>query len=186
MLINILNPIYDWVVAIINNPNDLSNPNLSIIPSHKDIPAPDSLDPYITINYTLALETLGKADWKVEDEGGTIYKTLRTDYEGTIEFREIRGNGSYLYKLVNSQWIPEANDYLRENNISFLRNNDIVPIPKLLDETKWQEESVLEIVFGFGAGVRYETNTIEDIEATGTLTEEDGTERIVYVTKDSP
>jgi hypothetical protein len=181
MLIDIMNVIYDWVNAVINNPDDPGNPNLPIIPSHSNIPAPDT-GPYLVIDYSPSLEKFGGADWETIEVAPDVFRTtLRTDYEGTVEFWECNGIGDYLYKLVNSQWIPEANDYLRENNISFLRNNEILTIPSLFSDEKWRKESVLEIVFGFGAGVYYETGIIEHIEATGTLTKPDGTERIVII-----
>lgn len=178
MLLDVMNAIYYWVDAIINNPDDPDNPELAIIPSHENIPAPTSTKPYITIDYAPALSTLGKADWSVTQlTEDTFQYKLRTDFEGTVEIWETNGIGEYLYKLVSSQWIPEANDYLRENNISFLRNNDIITIPSLQTDSKWSKESVVEIVFGFGAGITYNTDVVENIEGTGTLENPDGTEK---------
>lgn len=186
MILEVMNTIYDWVDAVINNPDDINNPNLTIIPSHKNISPSNCSQPYLTIDYAPALSTLGKADWDIEEEGGLCYNKLRTDYEGTVEIWETNGIGEYLVKLVSSQWIQEVNDYLRENYISILRNNGVVTMPYTQHDKKWKRESVVEFIFGFGAGLRYEIDNVEDIEATGTLIEQDGSEKTVVVTKDSP
>lgn len=179
MITEVMNTVYDWVNHIVNN-TVVPSPGIEIIPSHENTPAPSGI--YITIDYTPALATLGQADWIVEDEGGTVYKTLRVSHEGTVEIWETNGNGEYLSKLLRYQWIEEINNILRDKNISVLRNGEVISIPSIKPDDRWQKESVVEIVFGFGAGIKFEMDDITNIEASGTLTKDDGSERDVEIT----
>lgn len=178
MINNVMDSIFDWVNQIANNPDSL-DPVIPIIPSHSDIPAPSGI--YITINYMPVIRTVGQADYEVKEEAGVVYKILRNDIEATVEIWETNGTGESLLKLVNQQWVDEVVQFLSAKNISVLRNNDIVQIPSIQPDDKWQRECVVEFVFGFGAGMKYESGSIDKIEADGALVKADGTERDVTI-----
>ena len=180
MITTVMDTIYDWINEIVNN-TVVPSPGIPIIPSHADIPAPSGV--YITFNYTPLIEIFGQADYKVEEIGGIVYKTLRTDCEGAVEIWESNGNGEQLLKLLSYQWKDSINEILSNNNISIMRSGQMTPIPSIQPEDKWQKESVVEFIFGFGAGIRFETDDITNIEVDGTLKKEDGSERDVFITQ---
>lgn len=183
MILDVTNTIYDWVDAIINNPLNPPTPLVPIVPSYSNTPAPEGR--YITIDSTPTMNEIGKADWEViyDETEDKYFNYLRSEFEGAVEIWETNGNGDYLLTLSKNQWVQEAINKLSRNKISYKRDNGILFIPRQQGE-QWERESVLEIIFGFGTGLRYEVDGIEDAEINGTITKDDGSDRNIYIDKD--
>ena len=98
-------------------------------------------------------------------------------YRGTIEIREVEGDGDYLMQLLESLDNPEYQYLLNDAGLSVLKAEGPQEMPSL-QQAQWRRESLLTLTMSWVRAYEGSTITIESVEISqvktfGTIDDED-------------
>lgn len=148
--------LYAWATGVL--------PGVAVVPSHENAPSPDGN--YIVINYAGTWRRAGTTPSKRIDNRPDLPAPNVYVYRGSVQVRDVDGNGDNLMRLVES-----LDDYgvltaFADAGISVLKTNGPVAMPAL-QQTKWRRESVLTLEMTWARANEGTTLTIESVEING-------------------
>lgn len=150
------NALYYWVRSVLPQ-------KIKVVESHQDMPTPKGC--FITISYA--------GNWRFAGTTASRMVVGRPDlpsprlftYRGTIELREVEGDGENLMKLVESLENPEIQAIFETSGISVLRTDGPTAMPAL-QQAQWRRESLLTLEMSWARAYEGSTLTIESVEIT--------------------
>jgi len=158
--------LYDWIDLVINT---IGGRTIPIIQSHQNAPEPSGQ--FIVIEYSPNKQKIGRACVTEPlpagdpNEGQT---QIISNYNQRAEFWEVGGDGNLLAEIVESIEREQIKTFFNTKDVSFFRAEPIQSIPRLENE-KWVQQSVVEILFGVASEIKETPGWIETVETTGTI-----------------
>lgn len=162
------NALYYWVRSVL--PKKIKEEE-----SHQDMPTPKGC--FITISYAGNWHFAGTTASRMVVGRPDLPSPRLFTYRGTIELREVEGDGENLMKLVESLENPEIQAIFEIAGISVLRTDGPTAMPAL-QQAQWRRESLLTLEMSWARAYEGSTLTIESVEIsqveiTGTIDEND-------------
>lgn len=154
--------LYDWINLILNTEQSFG---IEIIRGNRNAPRPDL--PYIVIHDPpITNRKTSRGNWEsTTDEFGNLSWAIY--YETSISIEEVGGNGESFKFLLNSINRQDIKDLWTQNNISLLRNENILNISDIT-ENYVERRTIMDIfVLHFDEGT-YQPGFFETVEYEGT------------------
>lgn len=160
------NALYYWVRSVLPQ-------KIKVVESHQDMPTPKGC--FITISYAGNWHFAGSSASRMVVGRPDLPSPRLFTYRGTIELREVEGDGENLMKLVESLENPEIQAIFETAGISVLRTDGPTAMPAL-QQAQWRRESMLTLEMAWARAYEGSTLTIESVEIsqeeiTGTIDE---------------
>lgn len=150
------NALYYWVRSVLPQ-------KIKVVESHQDMPTPKGC--FITISYAGNWHLAGTTASRMVVGRPDIPSPRLFTYRGTIELREVEGDGENLMKLVESLENPEIQAIFEVAGISVLRTDGPTAMPAL-QQAQWRRESMLTLEMAWARAYEGSTLTIESVEIT--------------------
>ena len=150
------NALYYWVRSVLPQ-------KIKVVESHQDMPTPKGC--FISINYAGNWHLAGTTASRMVVGRPDLPSPRLFTYRGTIEIREVEGDGENLMKLVESLENPEIQAIFETAGISVLRTDGPTAMPAL-QQAQWRRESMLTLEMAWARAYEGSTLTIESVEIT--------------------
>lgn len=150
------NALYYWVRSVLLQ-------KIKVVESHQDMPTPKGC--FITISYAGNWHFAGTTASRMVVGRPDLPSPRLFTYRGTIELREVEGDGENLMKLVESLENPEIQAIFETAGISVLRTDGPTAMPAL-QQAQWRRESLLTLEMSWARAYEGSTLTIESVEIT--------------------
>lgn len=150
------NALYYWAHSVLPQ-------KIKVIESHQDMPSPKGC--FITISYAGNWHFAGTTASRMVVGRPDLPSPRLFTYRGTIELREVEGDGENLMKLVESLENPEIQAIFETAGISVLRTDGPTAMPAL-QQAQWRRESMLTLEMAWARAYEGSTLTIESVEIT--------------------
>lgn len=150
------NALYYWVRSVLPQ-------KIKVVESHQDMPTPKGC--FITISYAGNWHLAGTTASRMVVGRPDLPSPRLFTYRGTIELREVEGDGENLMKLVESLENPEIQAIFEVAGISVLRTDGPTAMPAL-QQAQWRRESMLTLEMAWARAYEGSTLTIESVEIT--------------------
>lgn len=150
------NALYYWVRSVLPK-------KIKVEESHQDMPTPKGC--FITISYAGNWHFAGTTASRMIVGRPDLPSPRLFTYRGTIELREVEGDGENLMKLVESLENPEIQAIFETAGISVLRTDGPTAMPAL-QQAQWRRESMLTLEMAWARAYEGSTLTIESVEIT--------------------
>ena len=150
------NSLYYWVRSVLPQ-------KIKVVESHQDMPTPKGC--FITISYAGNWHFAGTTASRMVVGRPDLPSPRLFTYRGTIELREVEGDGENLMKLVESLENPEIQAIFEIAGISVLRTDGPTAMPAL-QQAQWRRESMLTLEMSWARAYEGSTLTIERVEIT--------------------
>lgn len=150
------NALYYWVRSVLPQ-------KIKVVESHQDMPTPKGC--FITISYAGNWHFAGTTASRMVVGRPDLPSPRLFTYRGTIELREVEGDGENLMKLVESLENPEIQAIFETSGISVLRTDGPTAMPAL-QQAQWRRESKLTLEMAWARAYEGSTLTIESVEIT--------------------
>ena len=162
------NALYYWVRSVLPQ-------KIKVVESHQDMPTPKGC--FITISYAGNWHFAGTTASRMVVSRPDLPSPRLFTYRGTIELREVEGDGENLMKLMESLENPEIQDIFETAGISVLRTDGPTAMPAL-QQAQWRRESMLTLEMSWARAYEGSTLTIESVEISqvktfGTIDDEE-------------
>lgn len=146
---------------------------IKVVESHQDMATPKGC--FISINYAGNWHLAGTTASRMVVGRPDLPSPRLFTYRGTIELREVEGDGENLMKLVESLEDPKIQAIFEVAGISVLRTDGPTAMPAL-QQAQWRRESLLTLEMSWARAYEGSTLTIESVEIsqeeiTGTIDE---------------
>lgn len=160
------NALYYWVRSVLPK-------NIKVEESHQDMATPKGC--FISINYAGNWHLAGTTASRMVVGRPDLPSPRLFTYRGSVELREVEGDGEKLMKLVESLEDPEIQAIFEVAGISVLRTDGPTAMPAL-QQAQWRRESMLTLEMAWARSYEGSTLTIESVEIsqeeiTGTIDE---------------
>lgn len=160
------NALYYWVRSVLPK-------KIKVEESHQDMPTPKGC--FISINYAGNWHLAGTTASRMVADRPDLPSPRLFTYRGSVELREVEGDGENLMKLVESLENPEIQAIFEIAGISVLRTDGPTAMPAL-QQAQWRRESLLTLEISWARAYEGSTLTIESVEIsqeeiTGTIDE---------------
>lgn len=150
------NALYYWVRSVLPQ-------KIKVVESHQDMPTPKGC--FITISYEGNWHFAGTTASRMVVGRPDLPSPRLFTYRGTIELREVEGDGENLMKLVESLENPEIQAIFETAGISVLRTDGPTAMPAL-QQAQWRRESMLTLEMAWARAYEGSTLTIDSVEIT--------------------
>ena len=150
------NALYYWVRSVLPQ-------KIKVVESHQDMPTPKGC--FITISYAGNWHFAGTTASRIVVGRPDLPSPRLFTYRGTIELREVEGDGENLMKLVESLENPEIQAIFETAGISVLRTDGPTAMPAL-QQAQWRRESMLSLEMAWARAYEGSSLTIESVEIT--------------------
>lgn len=162
------NALYRWATAVLPK-------KVKVVKSHQDMASVKGT--FICINYAGSWNLAGSNASKMIDNRPDLPSPRVFVYRGTIEIREVEGDGDYLMQLLESLDSPEYQYLLNDAGLSVLKAEGPQEMPSL-QQAQWRKESLLTLTMSWVRAYEGSTLTIESVEISqvktfGTIDDED-------------
>lgn len=164
--------LYDWISGVLEG--------VKVVEAYQDAPAPKGN--YIAVDYSGSwrlAETTSDLQPRKGDEGDYMGTRVYT-YLGSVQVRDVDGDGDNLLRLVESLHSPDLLYAITESGFSVLRTSGPVQVPAL-EQSHWRRESVLTLELAWARGYAGTTLTMKsvDIERVDTFATIDAQDDLV-------
>lgn len=164
--------LYAWVSGVLDG--------VPVIEAYQNAPAPAGN--YIAIDYSGSwrlAETTSDLQPRTGDEGEYMGTRVYT-YRGSIQVRDVCGDGDNLLRLMESLNSPDLLNDLSGAGFSVLRSSGPVQVPAL-EQSEWRRESVLTLELAWARGYAGTTLVMQsvDIERVDTFATIDAQDDLV-------
>ena len=162
------NALYRWATAVLPK-------KVKVVKSHQDMASVKGT--FICINYAGSWNLAGSNASKMIDNRPDLPSPRVFVYRGTVEIREVEGDGDYLMQLLESLDRPEYQYLLNDAGLSVLKAEGPQEMPSL-QQAQWRKESLLTLTMSWARAYEGSTLTIESVEISqvktfGTIDDED-------------
>lgn len=162
------NALYRWATAVLPK-------KVKVVKSHQDMASVKGT--FICINYAGSWNLAGSNASKMIDNRHDLPSPRVFVYRGTVEIREVEGDGDYLMQLLESLDNPEYQYLLNDAGLSVLKAEGPQEMPAL-QQAQWRKESLLTLTMSWARAYEGSTLTIESVEISqvktfGTIDDED-------------
>lgn len=147
--------LYSWITGVL--------PGVKVAESHDNGPSPEGN--FISVDYSGKWRLAGSVPDKMMHSRPDLPEPLVYLYRGTVELRDVDGDGENLMLLVESLNDPDVLDAFETAGISVLKSEGPVMLPAL-QETQWRRESILTLEMTWARGYEGATTYIESVEIT--------------------
>ena len=154
--VELWNALYYWARSVLPQ-------KIKVVESHQDMPTPKGC--FITISYAGNWHFAGTTASRMVVGRPDLPSPRLFTYRGTIELREVEGDGENLMKLVESLENPEIQAIFETAGISVLRTDGPTAMPAL-QQAQWRRESMLTLEMAWARAYEGSTLTIESVEIT--------------------
>lgn len=160
------NALYRWATAVLPK-------KVKVVKSHQDMASVKG----ICINYAGSWNLAGSNASKMIDNRPDLPSPRVFVYRGTVEIREVEGDGDYLMQLLESLDNPEYQYLLNDAGLSVLKAEGPQEMPAL-QQAQWRKESLLTLTMSWARAYEGSTLTIESVEISqvktfGTIDDEE-------------
>lgn len=150
------NALYYWVRSVLPK-------KIKVVESHQDMATPKGC--FISIAYAGNWHFAGTTASRIVVGRPDLPSPRLFTYRGSIELREVEGDGENLMKLVESLENPEIQAIFEIAGISVLRTEGPTAMPAL-QQAQWRRESMLTLEMAWARAYEGSTLTIESVEIT--------------------
>ena len=162
------NAIYRWATAVLPK-------KVKVVKSHQDMASVKGT--FICIKYAGSWSLAGSNASKMVDDRPDLPSPRVFVYRGTVEIREVEGDGDYLMQLLESLDNPEYQYLLNDAGLSVLKAEGPQEMPAL-QQAQWRRESLLTLTMSWARAYEGSTLTIESVEISqvktfGTIDDEE-------------
>ena len=162
------NALYRWASAVLPK-------KVKVVKSHQDMASVKGT--FICINYAGSWNLAGSNASKMIDNRPDLPSPRVFVYRGTVEIREVEGDGDFLMQLLESLDRPEYQYLLNDAGLSVLKAEGPQEMPSL-QQAQWRRESLLTLTMSWVRAYEGSTITIESVEISqvktfGTIDDED-------------
>jgi len=162
------NALYRWATAVLPK-------KVKVVKSHQDMASIKGT--FICINYAGSWNLAGSNASKMIDNRTDLPSPRVFVYRGTIEIREVDGDGDFLMQLLESLDRPEYQYLLNDAGLSVLKAEGPQEMPSM-QQAQWRKESLLTLTMSWVRAYEGSTLTIESVEISqvktfGTIDDED-------------
>ena len=162
------NALYRWVTAVLPK-------KVKVVKSHQDMASVKGT--FICINYAGSWSLAGSNASKMVDDRPDLPSPRVFVYRGTVEIREVEGDGDFLMQLLESLDNPEYQYLLNDAGLSVLKAEGPQEMPAL-QQAQWRKESLLTLTMSWARAYEGSTLTIESVEISqvktfGTIDDEE-------------
>lgn len=147
--------LYDWISSVLEG--------VEVVESHQDAPAPKGT--YIAIDYAGNWRFAGTTPNNRIDGAPSLVSPRVYIYRGSVQVREIGGDGEALMRIVESLDDKEFVGSFGKKGFSVLNTSGPVALPSL-DQSRWRRESVLTLELSWARAYAGDNLTIESVEIT--------------------
>ena len=133
------NALYRWATAVLPK-------KVKVVKSHQDMASVKGT--FICINYAGSWNLAGSNASKMIDNRPDLPSPRVFVYRGTVEIREVEGDGDYLMQLLESLDSPEYQYLLNDAGLSVLKAEGPQEMPSL-QQAQWRKESLLTLTMSW-------------------------------------
>lgn len=162
------NALYRWATAVLPK-------KVKVVKSHQDMASVKGT--FICINYAGSWSLAGSNASKMVDDRPDLPSPRVFVYRGTVEIREVEGDGDFLMQLLESLDNPEYQYLLNDAGLSVLKAEGPQDMPAL-QQAQWRKESLLTLTMSWARAYAGSELTIESVEISqvktfGTIDDEE-------------
>lgn len=162
------NALYYWVRSVLPK-------KIKVVESHQDMATPKGC--FISINYAGKWHLAGTTASRMVAGRPDLPSPSLFTYRGSVELREVEGDGDYLMQLLESLDNPEYQYLLNDAGLSVLKAEGPQEMPSL-QQAQWRKESLLTLTMSWARAYEGSSLTIESVEISqvktfGTIDDED-------------
>lgn len=129
------NAIYRWATAVLPK-------KVKVVKSHQDMASVKGT--FICINYAGSWNLAGSNASRMIDNRPDLPSPRVFVYRGSVEIREVEGDGDYLMQLLESLDNPQYQYLLNDAGLSVLKAEGPQEMPAL-QQAQWRKESLLTL-----------------------------------------
>lgn len=129
------NALYRWATAVLPK-------KVKVVKSHQDMASVKGT--FICINYAGSWNLAGSNASRMIDNRPDLPSPRVFVYRGSVEVREVEGDGDYLMQLLESLDNPEYQYLLNDAGLSVLKAEGPQEMPAL-QQAQWRKESLLTL-----------------------------------------
>lgn len=149
--------LYNWVTGVL--------PGVEVVEAYQNAPSPTGN--YIAIDYS---GTRRRAGTTPDNKNGGVVNGVYVGprvytYRGSVQVRDVDGDGENLLRLVESLDADEVREAMASAGFSVLSTSGPVEIPAI-EQSTWRRESVLTLEMSWARGYAGETLTMLSVEIT--------------------
>lgn len=166
------NALYRWATAVLPK-------KVKVVKSHQDMASVKGT--FICINYAGSWNLAGSNASRMIDNRPDLPSPRVFVYRGTVEIREVEGDGDYLMQLLESLDDPQYQSLLNDAGLSVLKAEGPQEMPAL-QQAQWRKESLLTLTMTWarayvGSAITIESVEISQVKTFGTI--DDGEDLVV-------
>lgn len=147
--------LYTWMHGVL--------PSVDICESHENAPTPSGN--FISVEYAGNWQLAGTAPSKMVDGRPDLPSPRLYVYRGSVQVRDVDGNGENLLQLVESLDTESVLQLFGDAGVSVLRTTGPVAMPAL-QQTRWRRESILTLEMSWARAYTGSELAIESVEIT--------------------
>ena len=129
------NALYRWATAVLPK-------KVKVVKSHQDMASVKGT--FICINYAGSWKLAGSNASHMIDNRPDLPSPRVFVYRGSVEVREVEGDGDYLMQLLESLDNPQYQSLLNDAGLSVLKAEGPQEMPAL-QQAQWRKESLLTL-----------------------------------------
>lgn len=129
------NALYRWATAVLPK-------KVKVVKSHQDMASVKGT--FICINYAGSWNLAGSNASRMIENRPDLPSPRVFVYRGTVEIREVEGDGDYLMQLLESLDNPQYQYLLNDAGLSVLKAEGPQEMPAL-QQAQWRKESLLTL-----------------------------------------
>lgn len=129
------NALYRWATAVLPK-------KVKVVKSHQDMASVKGT--FICINYAGSWNLAGSNASRMIDNRPDLPSPRVFVYRGSVEIREVEGDGDYLMQLLESLDNPQYQYLLNDAGLSVLKAEGPQEMPAL-QQAQWRKESLLTL-----------------------------------------
>ena len=147
--------LYAWVTSVL--------PGVEVVISHEDAPSPAGN--FVCIDYAGSWQLRGSTASRMVSDRLDLPSPRVYTYTGSVQIRDVDGDGENLMLLLESLEDPSVLDILADKGFSVLRSSGPQVMPAL-QQSEWRRESILTLELAWARAYAGTTLTIESVEIT--------------------
>ena len=129
------NALYRWATAVLPK-------KVKVVKSHQDMASVKGT--FICINYAGSWNLAGSNASRMIDNRPDLPSPRVFVYRGSVEVREVEGDGDFLMQLLESLDNPQYQNLLNDAGLSVLKTDGPQEMPAL-QQAQWRKESLLTL-----------------------------------------
>lgn len=150
------NALYRWATAVLPK-------KVKVVKSHQDMASVKGA--FICINYAGSWNLAGSNASRMIDNRPDLPSPRVFVYRGSVEVREVEGDGDYLMQLLESLDNPQYQYLLNDAGLSVLKAEGPQEMPAL-QQAQWRKESLLTLEMSWVRAYEGSNLYIERVEIT--------------------